>query len=125
EPLRKGEGAVDVPARLAQARLQSPTTDDDALPKPIAAILQRALAVDPAARYPEIQEMRKAIDTLLFSGDFTPTTFNLAFFMHSLFRDDIERESRRLKEERDADYAQPLPEDTPTPAVVAVAVAPA
>ena len=113
EPLRKGEGAVDVPARLAQARLQSPTTDDDALPKPIAAILQRALAVDPAARYPEIQEMRKAIDTLLFSGDFTPTTFNLAFFMHSLFREDIEQESKVLKDEKEASYAEFLVEEAP------------
>jgi hypothetical protein len=43
--------------------------------------------------------MRKGVDTLLFSGDFTPTTFNLAFFMHSLFRDDIDRETKLLKEE--------------------------
>jgi TonB family protein len=106
EPLRKGEGPADVPARLAQARLQSPTTDEDAMPKPIAAILQRALAVDPASRYAEVQEMRKAIDTLLFSGDFTPTTFNLAFFMHSLFREDIEQESKLLKEEKEASYAE-------------------
>src|ERR1700736_5107260 len=69
--------------------------------------------------------MCKAVDSMLFSGDFTPTTFNLAFFMHSLFRDDIERESRRLKEEREASYAEAVPEDTPTPPVVPAAVAPA
>ena len=55
--------------------------------------------------------MRKAIDTLLFSGDFTPTTFNLAFFMHSLFREDIEREAKVLKEEREASYAEYLAEE--------------
>jgi len=115
----------DPAASVGRAKLWNPTTEDDGLPKPIAEILQRSLAADPAARYAEIQEMRKAVDILLFSGDFTPTTFNLAFFMHSLFRDDIERESRRLKEERDASYAEPLPEDTPTPAVVPAAVAPA
>jgi len=111
EPWRKGEGATDVQARLSQARLLSPSTDDDALPKPIALILQRALAPDPAARYGEIQEMRKAIDTLLFSGDFTPTTFNLAFFMHSLFREDIEQESKVLKDEKDANYVEYLTEE--------------
>jgi TonB family protein len=111
EPLRKGEGPVDVTARLAEAKLQSPSTEDDTLPKPIAAILQRALAPDPAARYGEIQEMRKAIDTLLFSGDFTPTTFNLAFFMHSLFREDIEQESKILKDEKDASYAEYLADE--------------
>jgi TonB family protein len=115
----------DLAARVGRAKLWNPTTDDDGLPKPIAEILRRSLAADPAARYAEIQEMRKAVDTLLFSGDFTPTTFNLAFFMHSLFRDDIERESRRLKEERDASYAEPGPEDTPTPPLVPAAMTPA
>jgi TonB family protein len=115
----------DPAARVGQAKLWNPTTDDDGLPKPIAEILRRSLAGDPAARYAEIQEMRKAVDTLLFSGDFTPTTFNLAFFMHSLFREDIERESRRLKEERDASYAEAVPEDTPTPPLVPAAVTPA
>jgi len=114
----------DPAARVGRAKLWNPTTDDDSLPKPIAEILRRALAANPEARYAEIQEMRKAVDTLLFSGDFTPTTFNLAFFMHSLFRDDIERESRRLKEEREASYTEPVPEDTPTPPLVPAPVAP-
>ena len=50
--------------------------------------------------------MRKAIDTLLFSGDFTPTTFDLAFFMHTLFRDDMDHESRAIDEARRADYRE-------------------
>ncbi|HEY5907282.1 MAG TPA: protein kinase, partial [Vicinamibacteria bacterium] len=96
---------------LASARLLNPTGDDDSVPKPIAEILLKTLALDPAARYAEIGELRKAIDTLLFSGDFTPTTFNLAFFMHSLFREDMEREARALKEEREGSYAEYLAED--------------
>jgi TonB family protein len=102
---------TDIAARLAAARLQSPTGEDDGLPKPILEILARSLAIDPSARYHEVQEVRKAIDTLLFSGDFTPTTFNLAFFMHSLFREDIERESKSLKEDREASYLEFLTED--------------
>jgi len=119
----EGRDDGDPAARVAQARQWNPAGDDDALPKPMADILRRALAADPAQRYAEIQEMRKAVDTLLFSGDFTPTTFNLAFFMHSLFRDDIERESRQLKEEREASYAERVPEDTPTPLAVPAPVA--
>ena len=125
EPLRKGDGATDVRARLSQAKLQSPSAEDDALPKPIALILERALAADPAARYPEIQEMRKAVDTLLFSGDFTPTTFNLAFFMHSLFREDIEQESKVLKEEKDANYVEYLTEESARAAGGTLAAVPA
>ncbi|HLA79528.1 MAG TPA: TonB family protein [Vicinamibacteria bacterium] len=112
QPLFQGGRQGDIAARIGKARLQNPTGDEDSIPKPIAEILHRALAVEPGARYGEIQEMRKAIDTLLFSGDFTPTTFNLAFFMHSLFRDDIERETKALKEEREASYLEYLTETT-------------
>jgi TonB family protein len=108
EPFFQGGRTEDLPGRLAQAKLQSPASDDDSLPKPISDILRKSLARDPAARYAEVQEMRKAVDTLLFSGDFTPTTFNLAFFMHSLFREDIEREARALKEDKDASYLEYL-----------------
>jgi TonB family protein len=106
--------------------MKNPAGDDDLLPKPIADILRKALATDPAARYAEVHEMRKAVDTLLFSGDFSPTTFNLAFFMHSLFRDDIDREARALKEEREASYLEYLAEEAvraPTVIVPPVEVA--
>jgi TonB family protein len=117
EPFFQGGRMDDLAGRLAQAKLQSPTSDDDSLPKPIADILRKSLARDPAHRYQEVQEMRKAVDMLLFSGDFTPTTFNLAFFMHSLFREDIEREAKALKEDKDASYLEYLTDTahTPTP----------
>jgi TonB family protein len=123
QPLFQGGRTDDVAGRLAQARLQSPTSDDDTLPKPIADILVRALGKEPGQRYAEMQEMRKAIDTLLFSGDFTPTTFNLAFFMHSLFREDIERESRQLKEDKEGSYVEYLMGDDKAGARPAAAAA--
>lgn len=111
QPFFQGGRSVEMVERLAGARLQSPTGDDDSLPKPIAEILGRSLASDPGGRYAETAEMRKAIDTLLFSGDFTPTTFNLAFFMHSLFREDIDKESKLLKDEKEASYLEFLADD--------------
>ena len=114
-PLFEGGRADDIPARLAAARLQNPSGDDDTVPKPIAEILARSLAQEPSGRYREIQELRKGIDTLLFSGDYTPTTFNIAFFMHSIFREDIDRESRQIKEEREASYAEFLVDGGPKP----------
>jgi TonB family protein len=105
----------DLASRVAGAKLQSPSGEDDSLAPPLAEILKRSLAAEPAARYADVQEMRKAIDTLLFSGDFTPTTFNLAFFMHSLYRDDIEQESKAVKEDREASYLEYLAEE-PKPA---------
>jgi TonB family protein len=122
---------IDIAKRVADAKLLNPTTDDDALPKPIRDILKKSLTQDPATRFAEVQEMRKGVDTLLFSGDFTPTTFNLAFFMHSLFRDDIDRETKLLKEERESPYTEYLTDDVknapatlpPMPAPSAAAIA--
>jgi serine/threonine-protein kinase len=108
----QGPDGADLATRVAEAKLVSSTGDDDSIPKPLAEILLKSLARDPGSRYGEMQEMRKAIDTLLFSGDFTPTTFNLAFFMHSLYREDIEREARALKEDKEASYLEYLPTDT-------------
>ena len=133
QPLLMADRKQDIALRIQNARLQGPSGDEDSLPKPIADILTKALSADPAHRYAEIQEMRKAIDTLLFSGDFTPTTFNLAFFMHSLFREDIERESKVLKEEKEANYFEflddvkktPLPAAEPPKAADAVKAVPA
>jgi TonB family protein len=97
--------------QVGGAKLASPQADDASIPAPVAEILRRSLAADPAARYPDVQDMRKALDTLLFSGDFSPTTFNLAFFMHSLYREEIEREAKRLKEDREASYLEFLTEE--------------
>jgi len=131
EAFFQGGRAVDIAKRVADAKLLNPTTDDDALPKPIREILRRSLTQDPAERFAEVQEMRKGVDTLLFSGDFAPTTFNLAFFMHSLFRDDIDRETKTLKEEREASYLEYITDDVrnapatlpPMPAPSAAAIA--
>jgi len=121
----------DLEPRLAQARLLAQTEDaEGALPKPIADILRRSLASAPDARFADAAEMRKAVDAILFSGDFAPTTFNLAFFLHSLFREDIGREEKQIKQEREAGYEEYLeppaaaappsePAAAPTPAVAA------
>ncbi len=103
----------DVVARIAAARLQDPSVEPRTIPEAVSEILRRSLAESPHLRYPRIEDMRKAIDTLLFSGDFTPTTFNLAFLMHSLFREEVERETQLIKQEREGSYAEFLT-DEPT-----------
>ena len=101
--------------RIAAARIASPGGEPAPLPKPLASLLRRALAREPSARFAGIAEMRKAIDVLLFSGDFTPTTFDLAFFMHTLFRDQVERDARAIEEARGADYQSFLSQDAAPP----------
>jgi len=101
---------------VTSARIAAPGGDPAPLPKPLSALLRRSLGREPAARFASIAEMRKAIDALLFSGDFTPTTFDLAFFMHTLFRDEVERETKAIEEARAADYREFLSEETAKPA---------
>ena len=85
---------ADPATLLGAARLLTPRATTIPCPNPSREILGKSLGLDPASRYAEVADQRKAIDALLFSGDFTPTTFNLAFFMHSLFREDMEGEAR-------------------------------
>jgi TonB family protein len=99
---------------LANAKITSRSGEAVPLPEPLEGLLRRALDADPAARFAGMADFRRAIDALLFSGDFTPTTFDLAFFMHTLFREDMEREARSLDEARHADYGEFLAE-APTP----------
>ncbi len=93
-------------AGLATARITSTAGEQGPLPKPLADLLRRALGREPASRFPGMADLRKAIDVLLFSGEFTPTTFDLAFFMHTLFREDMEQEGRALEDARRGDYGE-------------------
>jgi TonB family protein len=106
---------------LADARLP----DGDPLPPPLAALLAKALDADPARRLADGHELRRALDALFHSGDIAPTTFNLAYFMYTLFRNAVEHEARLLERERHAIYADPVseapspgPADSPAPAPV-------
>jgi TonB family protein len=101
---------------VTAARIASPGGDPVPLPKPLSALLRRALGREPAARFASIAEMRKAIDAMLFSGDFTPTTFDLAFFMHTLFREEVEGEARAIEEASKADYREFLTDEAAKPA---------
>lgn len=104
------------------ARIHSPGHDGAPIPKPLAALLLQALAEDPARRFKDAAAFKKAVDTLLFSGDYSPTTFNLAFFMHTLFRDEGDQDAAQIKAERNADYRAHV---AAAAAPVAAAVAPA
>jgi TonB family protein len=110
---------ADPLAGLGAASLTSTTGERGPLPGPLVELLRRALAHEAAERFAGMADLRRAIDALLFSGDFAPTTFDLAFFMNTLFRDDMEREARALDEARAADYHEFLAEGKPAASVPA------
>jgi len=96
--------------------------------EPIPPALVQLLKSSLVARDQRINDVavwHKTLSTWLFEGQYNPTTFNLAFFMHNLFREEIERESQEIEVEK----TLPLPvvqqpEPTPTPISAPVAVPP-
>jgi TonB family protein len=90
------------------------------LPPAIVGLLKKSLAPrdqrlsDPAAWH-------KTLSKLMIDGQYSPTTFNLAFFMHNLFRDEIERETREVEAEKRLELPQKpaAPAPAPMPATVA------
>jgi|GEM_PF-598038 len=69
------------------------------LPAAVAALLKKSLA-PPDQRIPDAVTWHKTISKLMIDGQYTSTTFNLAFFMHNLFRDEIDRESQEIEAEK-------------------------
>ncbi|HEV3459156.1 MAG TPA: TonB family protein [Thermoanaerobaculia bacterium] len=78
------------------------------LPAPVAALLHKSLAPR-EQRIPDAVTWHKTISKLMIDGQFSSTTFNLAFFMHNLFRDEIDRESQEIEAEKKLELPRKLP----------------
>jgi TonB family protein len=81
---------------IDRSRLASEGT---ALPAPLIDLLKRSLA-PVEERIADATAWHKALAKIMTEGGYNATTFNLAFFMHNLFRDEIERESREIEAEK-------------------------
>jgi serine/threonine-protein kinase len=90
-PAASGYGPI-----VDQATLSS---DGAPLPAEIAALLKRSLAPR-EQRMGDVATWHKALAKLMIEGHYNPTTFNLAFFMHNLFRDEIDREAQEIAAEK-------------------------
>jgi TonB family protein len=86
------------------------------LPPAIVALLKKSL-VPRDQRLPDVATWHKTLSKLMIDGQYSPTTFNLAFFMHNLFREEIERESQEMQAEKKLDLpmrpAAPVPVSAP------------
>ncbi|HTO86657.1 MAG TPA: TonB family protein [Thermoanaerobaculia bacterium] len=68
------------------------------LPPELTAVLKTCLS-DAASRYQSSGELRRELGKLLFSGPYSPSTFNLAYFLNNLFGPEIEAEGRARERE--------------------------
>lgn len=106
----EGYGAVIDQAMLAN--------DGTPLPQPVADLLKKSL-VPREQRIADAVAWHKSLSKLMIEGQYSPTTFNLAFFMHNLFRDEIERESHEIQAEKNLDVRQHVAAAAAVAAVVA------
>ncbi|MBI2840508.1 MAG: TonB family protein [Acidobacteria bacterium] len=117
EPLFTGTRDIDIRQRLDASRMMTPYQDDDRLPQSVSEIILKCVNPVPAGRYPNIKDAKQALDALLVAGDFSPSTFNLAFFMHTAFRSEIETEQKTMQDEKAMNFLQYV--EVPPPAPVA------
>lgn len=95
-------GSGDPTARIANA---TTAAEGEAIPTQIANILIAALDPNAPSAYSSVSKMAKDMEDLLYSGEYSPTTFNLAFFMHSAFRVEMEELGEKLSKEAEQDFS--------------------
>ncbi len=103
KPFIENGRVPDVEEKIAGAVLGSSSFGDEPIPADIKEILVKALNI--GSGYQTVAEFNEVLENLIFSGDYSPTTFNLAFFMHSLYREESEQSAKLLDLEKTANYA--------------------
>ncbi len=91
EPFRPGDAPFDPAARLEEFR--GGPGGADLLPEPLYAILKKSCVPETPGAYGDLESMKSDLDQLISSGEFSPTTFNIAFLMHTLFRGEDETDA--------------------------------
>jgi periplasmic protein TonB len=78
---------------------------EEPIPPQVLEVVRKSLAIDPGRRYESPAALREDLGRLTRGGDYAPTTFNLAFYIHNLLGEEIEREAAEREEEKGVDPA--------------------
>jgi TonB family protein len=118
EPFFTGDVTFNPAARLDEAERGLGMADG--LAPSLMRILRRALLPETPEAYPDLDKLKDDLDGLITSGEYSPTTFNIAFLMHSLFRGEDEAENALEQQliaiDREACRPKPpVPEPEPAP----------
>ena len=88
-----------------QAIRAGKTTAGDPLPDDIRAILDKSLTIDPSRRYASVGDIKQALSALAHSGKYSATTFNLAFYLSTLMKKELEGEAIEREKESKVNIA--------------------
>lgn len=79
-----GDNELSILEQVREARVTPPSEYNDEVTPQIDAIVLKALQKDPASRYQTAGEMQRDLDAVLYSFRPTPTSADLAIYMHRL-----------------------------------------
>jgi TonB family protein len=100
---------------FAQTIRASKTFSGQALPDDLRAIIEKSLAIDPNARYATIGDMKQVLSALVHGGNYSASTFNLAFYLSNLLKKELEGEALEREKESKVNAAAYM--ETPAAAV--------
>jgi len=78
---------------FAQTVRAAKTFSGQPLPDDLRAIIEKSLAIDPNARYATINDMKQVLSALVHGGNYSASTFNLAFYLNNLLKKEMEGEA--------------------------------
>ncbi len=79
-----GDNELSILEQVREARVQEPSVFNDEVTPDVDRIVIKALQKDPANRYQTAGEMARELDAVLYSFRPTPTSADLAIYMHRL-----------------------------------------
>jgi len=94
---------------FAQTVRAAKTFAGQPLPDELRVILEKSLAIDPAARYATIGEMKQVLSALVHGGSYSASTFNLAFYLSNLLKKELEGEAQERERESKVNVAAYAP----------------
>lgn len=86
------QSEIQILQKVRDAKVTAPCDLRPDIPKPLEEIILKALAKNPEDRYQLASEMQRDLDIFLYSREVKRSTFDLATYMHILFKEEIEGE---------------------------------
>lgn len=90
---------------FAQTVRAAKTFSGQPIPEDLRAIIEKSLAIDPNARYATIGDMKQVLSSLVHGGNYSASTFNLAFYLSNLLKKELEGEALDREKESKVNVA--------------------
>lgn len=110
-----GNEPPDVGSAFAQTIRAVKTFSGQPLPDDLRTIIEKSLAVDQNARYASIGDMKQVLSSLVHGGNYSASTFNLAFYLSSLLKKELEGEALEREKEAKVNMAAYAEGTSPAP----------